>query len=617
MEQSRIRNFCIIAHIDHGKSTLADRLLESTGTVRSGDLVEQHLDSMDLERERGITIKAQAVRMMYQSNEGETYELNLIDTPGHVDFAYEVSRSMAACEGAILLVDATQGVQAQTLANVYLALERDLVIIPVVNKIDADAAETERVVRELKQTFGFDNKDIFRISARTGEGVAQLVTSVIDLVPQPSGLPNNPLRALIFDSTYNPYMGVLAYVRLVDGTIRKGDNVKLLGSNVVTEVMQVGAFNPKPFEVSNLVSGEVGYIATGLKSVAQCRVGDTITVARSDANINPLTGYTPLKPLVFAGIYTTDTEDYQNLRESLERLQLNDAALSFQPESSPALGPGFRCGFLGLLHMEIVQERIEREYSLDIIITAPSVSYLLTLTNGHEIEIGNPSEMPPQDQVSVISEPWLDVRVVTPSRFIGPLMVLINHRRGEFSRTEYLDSGNLDAESPTGGSPSLDPRVLIEFKLPLSELLTEMYAQVKSRSQGYATLDYEVSGYRPGSLTRLDLLVNNQQVDALSLIVHRDQAYQKGKSLVQRLKESIPRQLFEVPIQAAAGNRIIARETVPALRKDVLAKLYGGDVTRKMKLLEKQAAGKKRMKRLGNVEIPQAAFLSVLRVDQS
>ena len=617
MEQSRIHNFCIIAHIDHGKSTLADRLLETTGTVASSDLVEQHLDSMDLERERGITIKAQAVRMIYKSWSGQEYQLNLIDTPGHVDFAYEVSRSMAACEGAVLLVDATQGIQAQTLANVHLAFERNLSIIPVINKIDVAIAETERVVNELEQTFGFKNEEIFRLSARTGEGVSQLVESLVDLIPPPQGLPDNPLRALIFDSTYDQYKGVLAYVRLVDGNIRRGQSVRLLGSNTVIEVMEVGAFNPKPFEVEHLESGEVGYIATGLKSVAQCRVGDTITVLKPDKSVNPLVGYKPLKPLVFASLYTTDTNDYQDLKEALERLQLNDSALSFTPESSPALGPGFRCGFLGLLHIEIVQERIEREYGLDMIITAPSVSYLLTLNNGQQIEIGNPSEMPTPDKFSEILEPWLDVRIVTPSRFIGPLMDLINQRRGEFSRTEYIDMGNPDAYDEVTSSPSLDPRVLIEFRLPLSELLTEMYAQVKSRSQGYATLDYEFTGYRPGFLTRLDLLVNNQQVDALSLIVHRDKAYQRGRELVQRLKEAIPRQLFEVPIQAASGNRIIARETIPALRKDVLAKLYGGDVTRKMKLLEKQAAGKKRMKRLGTVEIPQDAFLSVLRVERS
>ena len=617
MEQSRIRNFCIIAHIDHGKSTLADRLLESTGTVDASDLVEQHLDSMDLERERGITIKAQAVRMIYKSWKGQEFQLNLIDTPGHVDFAYEVSRSMAACEGALLLVDATQGIQAQTLANVHLAFEHNLTVIPVINKIDIATAETERVVNELEQTFGYKNEDIFRLSARTGEGVSELVESLVNLIPPPQGIPGDPLRALIFDSSYNQYKGVLAYVRLVDGNIRRGQSVRFLGSNTVIEVTEVGAFSPKPFVVEQLGSGEVGYIATGLKSVAQCRVGDTITVLKPDKSVNPLVGYKPLKPLVFASLQTTDTDDYQGLREALERLQLNDSALSFTPVNSPVLGPGFRCGFLGLLHMEIVQERIEREYGLDIIITAPSVSYILTLNNGQQIEIGNPSEMPTPDKFSEILEPWLDVRIVTPSRFIGPLMELINQRRGEFSRTEYLDMGDPEVNTKITSSHSLGPRALIEFGLPLSELLTEMYAQVKGRSQGYATLDYEFTGYRPGFLSRLDLLVNNQQVDALSLIVHRDKAYQRGREIVQRLKEAIPRQLFEVPIQAASGNRIIARETIPALRKDVLAKLYGGDVTRKMKLLEKQAAGKKRMKRLGKVEIPQDAFLSVLRVERS
>ena len=613
MNRSDIRNFCIIAHIDHGKSTLADRLLEVTGTVSSGDLVEQHLDSMDLERERGITIKAQAVRMSYSSTDGTIYQLNLIDTPGHVDFSYEVSRSLAACEGAILLVDATQGIQAQTLANVYLAMEKDLAIIPVINKIDSQAAETDRVIEELEQTFGFSPEEVFLVSARTGEGVRELVEQIPDLIPAPKISAGHPLRALIFDSTYNQYKGVIAYVRLVDGNIIPGQTIKFLSNGVLTDVMEVGSFNPKPLSMEMLRAGEVGYIATGLKSVHDCRVGDTITSQDASGVVEPLIGYKPLKPLVFAGLYPTETNDYQDLREALERFQLNDAALTFTPEVSPALGAGFRCGFLGLLHMEIVQERLEREYGIDMIITAPSVSYMVRMNAGKEIYVGNPGDIPSPDKYREILEPWLSVNIITPARFLGPLMELIKQRRGEFSRTEYLDHGNMESASGRVAGPSLDPRVLLTFNLPLSELLTEMYSRVKSLSQGYATLDYEFTGYQVGLLTKLDLLVNGQIVDALSLIVHKDKGYMRGRELVQRLKKAIPRQLFEVPIQASMGNRIIARETIPALRKDVLAKLYGGDVTRKMKLLAKQAEGKKRMKRLGKLEIPQEAFLSVLR----
>jgi GTP-binding protein LepA len=615
MDHTGIRNFCIIAHIDHGKSTLADRLLEVTGTVNAGELLEQHLDSMDLERERGITIKAQAVRMAYSSPDGTAYQLNLIDTPGHVDFSYEVSRSLAACEGAILLVDATQGIQAQTLANVYLAMEKDLAVVPVINKIDSDAAETDRVIQELEQTFGFSRKEIFLISAKTGEGVQGLVEKLPDLIPAPIVNTNSPLRALIFDSTYNQYKGVIAYVRLVDGYIVPGQTIKFLSNGVLTDVMEVGSFNPKLLRMDTLQAGEVGYIATGLKSVNDCRVGDTITSLTSSKVVEPLIGYKPLKPLVFAGLYPTETNNYQDLREALERFQLNDAALTFTPEVSPALGAGFRCGFLGLLHMEIVQERLEREYGIDMIITAPSVSYLVKLNEGKEIYVGNPGDMPSPDKYREILEPWLSVKIVTPARFLGPLMELIKQRRGEFSSTEYLDHGNVETAGNGKSGPSLDPRVLLTFNLPLSELLTEMYSKVKGVSQGYATLDYEFTGYRVGLLTKLDLLVNGQIVDALSLIVHRDKGYLRGKGLVQRLKKAIPRQLFEVAIQASMGNRIIARETIPALRKDVLAKLYGGDVTRKMKLLAKQAEGKKRMKRLGKLEIPQEAFLSVLRSD--
>ncbi len=614
MDLSFIRNFCIIAHIDHGKSTLADRLLEITGTVALRDMAEQFLDRMDLERERGITIKAKAVRMSYRNAVGEDYQLNLIDTPGHVDFSYEVSRSLAACEGAILVVDATQGVQAQTLANVYIAMERDMEIIPVVNKIDAPLAEPERVIREMVQAFGFREDEVLRLSAKDGTGVPELLDAIVDRLPPPQGHTSGPLRALIFDSTYDQYKGVVAYVRVKDGAIQPGLKGRLMGTGVQAEVQEVGVFLPHPERVDRLEAGQVGYIATGLKSIRDCRVGDTFTLD-SDPAIEPLLGHRALKPLVFAGLYPTGGNQYPALREALQRLQLNDASLSFAPESSMALGAGFRCGFLGLLHMEIVQERLEREYAIDLVITAPSVSYEVVLIDGDTIDVGNPGELPLPHLTTLIREPWLDTRMVTPSRFIGPMLELVRQRRGRYQRMEYLDSAQTTSVTPESDTPSLDPRVLIEFKLPMSELLQDMYDQVKSRSQGYTSLDYEFAGYEAAPLVRLDLLIQEQRVDSLSMIVHRDKAYARGKALVHKLKEVIPRQLFEVPIQAAIGTRIIARETVPALRKDVLAKLYGGDVTRKMKLLEKQAAGKKRMKRIGRVELPQEAFLALLKVD--
>ena len=608
-----IRNFCIIAHIDHGKSTLADRLLEITGTVSAREMSDQFLDQMDLERERGITIKAQAVRMAYRHSSGDEYQLNLIDTPGHVDFTYEVSRSLAACEGAILVVDATQGVQAQTLANVYIALERDLEIIPVVNKIDAPVADPDRVVHEMVQAFGFRAEEVLRVSAKEGTGVPELLAAVVARIPPPLGENSAPLRALIFDSAYDPYRGVVAYVRVRDGAIRPGLRGRLMGTGVLADVQEVGVFRPQLHPIDQLEAGEVGYIATGLKNIRDCRVGDTITLD-SDSAAEPLLGHQPLKPMVFAGLYPTSGNQYPAMREALQRLQLNDASLSFSPESSLVLGAGFRCGFLGLLHMEIVQERLEREYALDIVITAPSVSYEVVLTDGAVIEVGNPGELPPPPDVAEIREPWLDTRMVTPSRFIGPMLETVKQRRGRYQRMEYLDTAQGSNFSTESDTPSLDPRVLIEFKLPLSELIQQMYDQVKSRSQGYTSLDYEFAGYEAAPLVRLDLLVHGQRLDSLSMIVHRDKAHQRGKALVQRLKDVIPRQLFEVPIQAAIGTRIIARETIPALRKDVLAKLYGGDVTRKMKLLEKQAAGKKRMKRIGRVELPQEAFLALLKV---
>lgn len=612
MDAKQIRNFCIIAHIDHGKSTLADRMLEITGTVSDREMVAQVLDSMDLERERGITIKAQAVRMEFSSSSGEVFQFNLIDTPGHVDFSYEVSRSLAACEGAILVVDASQGIQAQTLANVYLAIEHDLTIIPVLNKIDLPAADPERISSELEQAFGFNSDEILRVSAKEGTGVQSLLEAVANRIGPPSARHDVPLRALIFDSKYDPYKGVVAYVRIVDGQVASGDRVRMMATQSVSDILELGAFRPKMEKVPTLSAGEVGYVATGLKSVSQCRVGDTITLMKDGAQ-NPLPGYGSQKPMVFAGLYPADGTEFHEMREALEKLQLNDAALTFGPENSVALGPGFRCGFLGLLHMEIIQERLEREYRIDLIATAPSVIYQVVLTNGTQAEINRPSDLPSSQETESILEPWLDVSIVTPSRFIGGMMELISDRRGEFRRTEYLVPA-LEGSNNTD-SPSSDPRVLLEAKLPLSEVLVDFYDQMKTKSKGYASLDYDFGSFVPAPLVRLDVLVNETQVDALSLIVHRDRAYRHGKFLVEKLRHAIPRQLFDVPIQAAIGGRIISRETVKALRKNVLAKCYGGDVTRKRKLLEKQAEGKKRMKRVGRVEIPQEAFLAILRSD--
>ncbi len=610
MDPQRIRNFCIIAHIDHGKSTLADRMLELTGTVSARQLQEQMLDSMDLERERGITIKAQAVRMDYRHPDGESYQFNLIDTPGHVDFSYEVSRSLAACEGAMLVVDATQGIQAQTLANVYLALEHDLQIIPVVNKTDLPSAEPERVIQEMQQAFGFDLSEVLQVSAKDGTGVPDLLAAVVDRIPPPNATPGHPLQALIFDSKYDSYKGVVAYVRVVEGQVRPTDRVRMMATGTIADVLEVGAFKPRMDKLPSLSAGEVGYLATGLKNVSECRVGDTITLAKGGSG-EALVGYTPQKPMVFAGLYPADGNDYHELREALERLQLNDAALVYEPEQSPALGPGFRCGFLGLLHMEIVQERLEREYSLNLIATAPSVGYTVLMNDGSEREVDRPTDLPSPGEFQEVREPWLDVSIITPSRFIGGMMDLINTRRGEFKRTEYLDSAMVG--SGNTDMPSSDPRVLLDARLPLAEVVVDFYDQVKTRSRGYASLDYSIAASRPAPLVRLDVLVNEVPVDALSLIVHRDGAYHQGRGLVERLRSLIPRQLFDVPIQAAIGSRVIARETVRAMRKNVLAKCYGGDVSRKRKLLEKQAEGKKRMKRIGQVEVPQEAFLSVLK----
>ena len=606
-----IRNFCIIAHIDHGKSTLADRLLQATNTVDARDMVEQVLDSMDLERERGITIKAQAVRMSYTAADGQVYQLNLIDTPGHVDFSYEVSRSLAACEGALLIVDATQGIQAQTLANVYLAMGHDLEIIPVVNKIDLDIAEPERVSLEVQQAFGFNADEVHMVSAKSGQGIDELLQSIVDRVPSPKGESDSPLRALIFDSKYDPYKGVVAYVRVLDGEVSSRGKIRVMSADKESEILEVGYFQPGPTKSTSLKRGEVGYVATGLKSVGDAPVGDTLTMAARPAS-DPLTGYETLKPMVFAGLYPADGEEYLALREALEKLQLNDAALTFTPESSLALGTGFRCGFLGLLHMDIVQERLEREYDVDLLATSPSVAYNILLTDGSEIEIESPAKLPQPQRIEDYREPWLDLSIITPAAYIGPIMELVQTRRGIFNKMEYLQYGNSVVGAGDGG----DARVLLEYEVPLAEVLMDFYDQLKAKTSGYASMDYSLSGYRSGDLVKLDILVAGEPVDALSIMIHRSEAARQGRALVDKLKELIPRQMFEVPIQAAIGNRIIARENIRALRKNVLAKCYGGDVSRKRKLLEKQAEGKKRMKRVGTVEIPQEAFLSILKVER-
>ena len=612
MDQSRIRNFCIIAHIDHGKSTLADRMLELTWTIPKREMAEQVLDTMDLELERGITIKLNAVRMQYTAHDGEQYELNLIDTPGHVDFTYEVSRALAAAEGAILVVDATQGIEAQTLANVYMALEENLTVIPVVNKIDLPAAEPERVADELAEVIGFARDDVLFVSAKEGTGVPELLEAIVRRVPPPAGDPAAPLRALIFDSKYDSYKGVIAYVRVVDGEITPRRKLRLLATGRSLEPLEVGAFRPSFSPTDGLVAGEVGYVATGLKTVRDCRVGDTLTADPSTSlragsrPPEPLPGYKPAKPMVFAGLYPSNSEDYDLLRDALEKLQLNDAALSYQPESSVALGPGFRAGFLGLLHMDIVQERLEREYEVDLLATSPNVEYQVLRTNGQEIGVDSPADLPDPSEIEEIREPWMNVSVIGPERYIGGVMDLVTGRRGEFVRMDFLDH-----------APSVRPgerRVLLEYRMPLAEMLVDFYDHVKSRTQGYASMDYSFSHWEPERLVKLDILVNEVPVDALSTLVHGEQAQRQGRALVERLRSLIPRQLFEVPIQAAIGGRIVARETVRALRKNVLAKCYGGDVTRKRKLLEKQKAGKKRMKRVGNVDIPQEAFMSLLRI---
>jgi len=616
MDASRIRNFCIVAHIDHGKSTLSDRLIEATATVDRRDMSDQLLDSMDLEREKGITIKARAVRMDYRRPSGDEYRLHLIDTPGHVDFSYEVSRSLAAAEGALLVVDAVEGIQAQTLANVYLAMEQDLTLIPVVNKIDLDIAQPEAIGAELVDVVGFSTDEILYVSAKTGQGIDELLDAIVDRIPPPEGAPLDPLRALIFDSEYDSYKGVIAHVRVVDGDVKGQSPLRLAATNRRFEAMEVGSFSPELRRLDSLSAGDVGYVATGLKDVADVRVGDTMTIGGRNQP-DPLPGYREPKAMVFAGLYPANSADYQELSDALDKLRLSDSAIQYQPESSAALGFGCRMGFLGLLHMEIVQERLEREYGLELVFTAPSVEYEVEGVDGEVRLIENPSDLPAPNHVSEIREPWVRISVIAPHEYVGPVMETVTSRRGVFDHMEYLQrssSGNGAGGANGSVQTTSEIRVLLEYELPLSEILTDFYDELKSRTRGYASLDYSLIGYRPAKLVKLDLLINGEPVDALSAIVHSDAAAVQGRELADRLRRLIPRQLFDVPIQAAVGGRIIARETVRAMRKNVTAKCYGGDITRKRKLLARQAEGKRRLKRVGNVEIPQEAFLAVLQL---
>ncbi|MBA2873540.1 translation elongation factor 4 [Thermaerobacillus caldiproteolyticus] len=596
--REKIRNFSIIAHIDHGKSTLADRILEKTGALSQREMKEQMLDSMELERERGITIKLNAVQLKYKAKNGEEYIFHLIDTPGHVDFTYEVSRSLAACEGAILVVDAAQGIEAQTLANVYLALDNNLEILPVINKIDLPSAEPERVRQEIEDVIGLDASEAVLASAKAGIGIDEILEQIVEKIPAPTGDPDAPLKALIFDSYYDSYRGVVAYIRVVEGTVKPGQKIKMMATGKEFEVIEVGVFTPKPKLVDELTVGDVGFLTASIKNVSDTRVGDTITDAKNPAT-EPLPGYRRLNPMVFCGMYPIDTARYNDLREALEKLQLNDAALQFEPETSQALGFGFRCGFLGLLHMEIIQERIEREFNIDLITTAPSVVYKVYLTDGTEVQVDNPSNMPDPQKIDRVEEPYVKATIMVPNDYVGAVMELCQSKRGNFVDMQYLD----------------EKRVSLIYDIPLSEIVYDFFDILKSSTKGYASFDYELIGYKPSKLVKMDILLNGEKVDALSFIVHRDSAYERGKVIVEKLKDLIPRQQFEVPVQAAIGNKIIARSTIKALRKNVLAKCYGGDVSRKRKLLEKQKEGKKRMKQVGSVEVPQEAFMAVLKMD--
>ena len=598
-DQSKIRNFCIIAHIDHGKSTLADRILEKTGAMKQRDMTDQVLDSMELERERGITIKSKAVRMSYTAKDGQEYELNLIDTPGHVDFTYEVSRALAACEGAVLVVDASQGIEAQTLANVYMALEHDLEILPVINKIDLPSANPEGVKQQVEDEIGLDTEGCPLISAKQGIGIEDVLEDIVAKVPAPSDDMDAPLQALIFDSYYDNYRGAISSVRLKGGSVKVGDRIRMMSSGREFDVTEVGAYLPLGYAPRDaLRAGEVGYIAASIKDIADIHVGDTITRVDNPAP-EPLPGYKPVLPMVYCGIYPADGADYEALKDALEKLRLNDAALSFEPETSVALGYGFRCGFLGLLHMEIIQERLEREFDLDLVTTAPSVVYKVVKTNGETMTIDNPTNLPPVQEIDWMEEPFVDAQVITPQDYVGAIMELCQDKRGTFRDMKYIDGG----------------RVLLMYDLPLNEVIYDFFDQLKSRTRGYASFDYELKGYVRSDLVKLDMLLNGEQCDALSIIVHRDRAYPRGRSIAEKLKEAIPRQMFEIPIQAAIGGKVIARETVKALRKDVLAKCYGGDISRKKKLLEKQKEGKKRMRQVGSVSVPSEAFMAVLKMD--
>ena len=598
MANQNIRNFSIIAHIDHGKSTIADRLIERTGTLTKREMEDQVLDSMDIERERGITIKSQTVRLHYKANDGEEYELNLIDTPGHVDFTYEVSRSLAACEGALLVVDAAQGVEAQTLANVYMALENDLEIIPVINKIDLPSADPERVKKEIEDVIGLDTSNAIECSAKTGQGIDEILEAIVTDIPAPEGDAAAPLRALIFDSYFDSYKGVIAHIRVKEGRIKKGQRLKMMATGKVFEVTDVGCFRPQPVDLGTLAAGEVGFVAGALKDVRDVRVGDTITTAEKGA-AEPLPGYRGVNPMVYCGLYPVESSDYDNLKDALEKLQLNDAALVFEPETSVALGFGFRCGFLGLLHMDVVQERLEREYHLKLITTAPTVIYHVYKTDGTMLKVSNPSELPPPTEIEHIEEPYVKATVIVPSDYVGAVMEISQDKRGEFKGMDYLDTN----------------RVMITYHIPLNEIIFDYFDRLKSATRGYASLDYELADYKESKLVKVDILLNGDPVDALSTIVHKDRAASRGRQLAAKLKEIIPQQMFEIPIQAAIGSKVIARENVRARRKDVLAKCYGGDISRKRKLLEKQKEGKKRMKAVGSVEVPQEAFMAILKID--